>query len=135
VAHPYDALIFAGSDPADVYVVDVPAILADIDASAMLEALHRAAPQATLVAVSDEAVSVPPFVTRVVRGDTAALRSLLVSDAAGAAPPASAAQVKPASGGSSLGKTGPTPISSSPAVGHEEEEAPRRGLAVGGSSR
>src|SRR6185503_19074452 len=31
VAHPYDALVYAGSDPADVYIVDVKAIAADID--------------------------------------------------------------------------------------------------------
>src|SRR4051812_13530504 len=39
-AHPYDALVLAGADPADIYVVDVRAVAPDIDVSAMLEALH-----------------------------------------------------------------------------------------------
>jgi excisionase family DNA binding protein len=135
VAHPYDALVFAGSDPADVYVVDVPAVAPDIDVVAMLEALHRASPQASFVALSDEAMAVPPFVTRVALADAAALRSLLLSESPGASSPVSSTAAKQAAAGSSMGKASPTPIVSPQALGHDEEEAPPRGLAVGGSSR
>src|SRR4051812_35946028 len=38
-SHPYDALIYAGSDPGDVYVVDVKIIAAEIEPGAMFEAL------------------------------------------------------------------------------------------------
>src|SRR5262249_16769105 len=46
--HPYDALVFAGSDPPDVFIIDVRAVAADIDVAGMLEAIHRALPQALL---------------------------------------------------------------------------------------
>src|SRR6202044_1033515 len=85
--HAYDSLVFAGATPADVYVVDVRESARDIDVDAMLEALHRASPQATFVALADENASLPAFVTRVDRGDTAALRALAVP-AESAAPPA-----------------------------------------------
>ena len=78
-AHPYDALVYAGSDPADIYVVDLKDAARDIDVDAMLEALHRASAQATFVALVGEEpqVSLPAFVTRIPRGDAQALRALL----------------------------------------------------------
>lgn len=138
--HPYDALVLAGADPADIYVVDVRVVAADIDASALLEALHRACPQGTFVALSDEPVTLPAFTTRVARGDVVALRTLLTAEAPVATPPTSATSVKPSSSGTSLGKAPPSPIASAPAASNEadhddEDEAPQRGLAVGGSSR
>lgn len=105
--HPYDALIYAGSDPADVYVVDVRAVAADIDPLALLEALHRASPQASFVALGDEAAGLPQFATRVARGDAQGLKAQLVPTE----PAAPAAQ-----------------------AGTGTEEAPR-GIAAGGSSR
>lgn len=75
--HPYDALVYAGSDPADVYVADPRALSGEVDVEAMLEALHRASPQASFVVLADDAASVPPFATRVGRGDTQALKTLL----------------------------------------------------------
>jgi excisionase family DNA binding protein len=137
--HPYDALVYAGSDPVDVYVIDVRAIAADIDVSAMLEALHRASPQGTFVALSEEPVALPAFITRVARGDVTALRALLAGEASGASAAPGSPQVKPASTGAPLGKANPTPIvqSSTAPQGHdaEEDESPPRSLAVGGSSR
>jgi excisionase family DNA binding protein len=137
-SHPYDALVYAGSDPADVYVIDVQAIAADIDVTAMLEALHRASPQGTFVALSDEPVALPPFITRVARGEVTALRALLSPEGGGAsAPPGASPQVKPPASGSSLSKASPTAIGQGSAVpqGHddEEDETPPRSLAVGGS--
>lgn len=136
-AHPYDALVYAGSDPADVYVIDVQAISADIDVTAMLEALHRASPQGTFVALSDEPVALPSFINRVAREDVTALRALLSPEGSGAsAPPGAAPQVKPAASGSSLSKVSPTSIGQGSAApqGHEDEdETPPRSLAVGGS--
>jgi excisionase family DNA binding protein len=89
-AHAYDALIFAGSDPADVYVIDVRAVAEETDPTALLEALHRASAQATFVALADEPVSLPPFATRVGRGDTAGLKKLLAPEPAAAAAAAKA---------------------------------------------
>jgi len=103
--HPYDALIFAGSDPTDVFIVDVRATAADIDVNGMLEAMHRACPQAMFVALAEEGASVPAFATRIGRNDAQALKTLLAPEAAAATPPA--------------------------AVGEE----PPRGVAAGGSSR
>ena len=85
-AHPYDALIHAGADPADVYLVDVKEVARDADPEAVLDALHRACPQASFVVLSDETASVPAFATRVGRTDGAALKALLAPEAA--APPA-----------------------------------------------
>jgi excisionase family DNA binding protein len=76
--HAYDALVFAGAEPADAYIVDVKAASAEIDVASMLEALHRASPDATLIALGDEPVSLPPFVTKIGRNDAQALASLLV---------------------------------------------------------
>jgi excisionase family DNA binding protein len=148
--HPYDALVYAGSDPTDVYIVDVRAVADDIDVVLMLEALHRASPQATYVALSDEPVQLPSFTTRVARGDMAALRSALGAEAIAAAPAAASAG-GPVSAGSpatpmpirpvstvSSGKTSSAAISVVPAAARdeaEEDEEPPRGLAAGGSSR
>jgi excisionase family DNA binding protein len=106
--HPYDALVFAGSDPADAFVVDVRAVAGDIDVSAMLEALHRSCPQATFVALADEPMGLPSFVTKMGRNDAQALRALLAPEGA-QAPAAQQAQ-----------------------QGFEE---PARGLAAGGGGR
>jgi excisionase family DNA binding protein len=81
-AHPYDALIFAGSDPADIYLVDVKEVARDADVDAVLEALHRASPQATFVVLADEGATVPPFAARVGRTDAHALKALLAPEAA-----------------------------------------------------
>jgi excisionase family DNA binding protein len=97
-AHPYDALVFAGAEPADVYIVDARAVAADIDVTSMLEALHRASPQATFVALSDEATTVPAFVTRVGRSDAQALRTLLVPPEAAAAAAAAGGPAQAAGG-------------------------------------
>jgi excisionase family DNA binding protein len=142
--HPYDALVYAGADPADIYVVDVRVVAQDIDVSSLLEALHRACPQGTFVALSDEPVSLPAFTTRVARGDASALRTVLLAEAPGAPAGMSATPAKPppSSGASSLGKPTPTPtsIAPAPAASHgddteEVDEEPPRGMAVGGSSR
>jgi excisionase family DNA binding protein len=108
-AHPYDALIYAGSDPADAFLVDVKAIAGDIDPTTMLEALHRASPQASFVALTDEQVALPGFVQRVARTDAQALRTLL-------------APGEPAAAAAQPGQ----------AVGFEDTT---RGLAAGGGSR
>ncbi len=87
--HPYDALVLAGIEPPDVYVVDVKAIAADIDVVGMLEALHRATPEASFIALVDEgSAGLPPFVAAVPRADTSTLRGLILPDAAAAAEPA-----------------------------------------------
>jgi excisionase family DNA binding protein len=100
-AHPYDALVLAGADPADVYVVEQREAGKDIDVDAMLEALHRASPQASFVVLSDEAGSLPPFATRVPRGDATALRTQLLGEAAQpVSVPASGEEAARAAGGS-----------------------------------
>lgn len=78
VTHPYDALVFAGAEPADVYIVDLREAQKDLDPGALFDALHRASPQAVLVAITDEVGSLPVFVTRVPRGDAQALRAALL---------------------------------------------------------
>lgn len=101
-AHPYDALIFAGSDPADVYVIDVKEVGRDADADAVVDALHRASPQATFVVLADEGAGIPPFATRVARNDAQSLRALLAPEAP-SVPPAVAEEATrgiAASGGS-----------------------------------
>jgi excisionase family DNA binding protein len=109
--HPYDALILAGGDPGDAFVVDARAIASDIDVSAMLEALHRAVPDASFVVLADEALPLPAFATRIGRSDAQALKSLLLPEA-----PAT-----PAAGAAG-------PQSGAPGAGE-------RGVAAGGSSR
>jgi excisionase family DNA binding protein len=81
--HPYDALVFAGSDPADIYVIDLEEAARDVDADALLEALHRASAQATFVVLSGDARAVPSFATRVDRGDASTLKALLAPEGAG----------------------------------------------------
>jgi excisionase family DNA binding protein len=85
--HPYDALIHAGADPADVYLVDVKEVARDAEPEAVLDALHRASPQASVVVLSDEPTPVPAYASRVGRTDVPALKALLTPDAS-AAPPA-----------------------------------------------
>lgn len=89
ITHPYDALVNAGSDPADVHIVDVTALAPDIDVGRMLETLHRTCPQSTFVALADEFPGMPSFVTRVGRGDAAALKTLIQPNQGGGAPAAS----------------------------------------------
>ncbi|MFT3767235.1 MAG: helix-turn-helix domain-containing protein [Minicystis sp.] len=102
--HPYDALVLAGADPADVYVVDLREVAKDIDVDTMLEALHRAAAQGSFVVLSDEPASVPAFAQRVGRNDTQALRTLLmpgeVAQPVSQAPPSGEEVPRIASGGS-----------------------------------
>ena len=78
--HAYDALIFAGAEPADAFVVDVRPTESEIDVNPMFEAIHRACPQAMLVALTDDQAAIPPFVTRIGRNDTAALQTLLAPE-------------------------------------------------------
>jgi excisionase family DNA binding protein len=80
LAHPYDALVFAGADPPDVYVVDVASVTADIDVNRMFEVLHRANPQAMLVALCEDLPGMPSFVVRISRSDIQGLSSGLASD-------------------------------------------------------
>ena len=84
IAHPYDALVYAGADPADVLVIDVAALVAEVDVGRMLETLHRACPQTTLVVIADDFPGMPSFVTRVGRSDAAALKLVLQPTQSGA---------------------------------------------------
>jgi excisionase family DNA binding protein len=97
VKHPYDALVMAGADAPDVFIVDAKAVAADVDVVHLLEALQRACPDARLVALSDEAAGLPAFVTRVGRADAGALRTLLLPEGV---PPAVAPPQGAAEGGS-----------------------------------
>ena len=81
-AHPYDALVFAGADPADIYVVDAKEVAREIDADGLLDALHRASAEASFVVLSDDASGVPAFATRVGRTDAQALKTLLTREVA-----------------------------------------------------
>lgn len=96
-AHPYDALVLAGADPADVYVIETREAEKEIDVEAMLEAIHRAAGEAALVVLADEGASVPPFATRVGRTDAAGLRAQIGGEGAA---PASSEEAPRAAGGS-----------------------------------
>jgi excisionase family DNA binding protein len=81
VKHPYDALVLAGSDPADVFILDTKAVSGDVDVTHLIEALHRACPQSRFVALSDEPMAaMPPFVTKLGRADVQALRTLIVPE-------------------------------------------------------
>jgi excisionase family DNA binding protein len=77
--HAVDALIHAGSDPADVFVFDARALAAEAEVAAVIEAVHRGCPQATLVALADDNADLPTYVTRVARGDAAALRAAVAT--------------------------------------------------------
>jgi excisionase family DNA binding protein len=77
LAHPYDALVFAGADPPDVYVVDVASVTSDIDVNRMFEVLHRACPQAMLIALCEDLPGMPSFVMRFGKADGQALATAL----------------------------------------------------------
>ena len=127
-SHPYDALIYAGSDPGDVYVVDVKIIAAEIEPGAMFEALRRASPQGAFVALSDEPLQLPAFVTRLARSDTGGLKKMIAPDpVATATTPGKATQGAAAGPSSSAA----APVSKLPEPA-SEEVSPR---AAGGSGR
>lgn len=88
LTHPYDALVQAGLDPADVHIVDVSSLAPEIDVGRMLETLHRACPQSSFIALADEFPGMPSFVTRVGRTDAAALRGIIQPSQGGATAPA-----------------------------------------------
>ncbi len=115
-SHPYDALIYAGSDPGDVYVVDLKTFAAEIEPGAMFEALRRASPQAALVALSDEPASLPTFVTRLARGDTVGLKKMIVAE------PVAATTTNKAAPGAAAGPSsaGAAPVSKLPEAATEE---------------
>lgn len=119
-SHPYDALIYAGSEPADAFVVDVRAIQGDVEPSTLFEALHRACPQGMFIALADEPANVPPFVSRMGRTDAQALKTAIVPEpVAPAVLPGAQAPGAAAQGGAQ-------------AIAVEE---PPRSIAAGGSSR
>lgn len=143
--HPYDALIFAGADPADIYVVDVPSMGSDADVNALVEALHRASPQSAFIVMVDEARAPLPFASNVHRNDITSLRALLLPEASAApgGPTAispvkqftqvtSAAQIVPGPG-TALGRTSTTGLGSLQAANEDAEQAPPRILAAGSS--
>ncbi|WP_044248962.1 helix-turn-helix domain-containing protein [Chondromyces apiculatus] len=78
--HPYDALIYAGAEPADAFIVDVRSVPPEIELSGFFEALHRACPQGVFMALSDEPTDVPPFVTRLGRADAQGLKTALLPE-------------------------------------------------------
>ena len=80
VKHPYDALVLAGADPPDVFLVDAKSVGADVDLERWLEALNRACPDARLVVLSDETAEVPTFATHMGRMDAQGLRALLLPE-------------------------------------------------------
>lgn len=90
--HPYDALVYAGASPADIYVVDIKEGGKDIDVDAMLEAIHRASGHAAIVVLTDETTPVPAFASRAPRNDVQALRDILLPGEA--APSASGSLVE-----------------------------------------
>lgn len=94
VKHPYDALVMAGADPPDVFLVDAKAAGADVEVERWLEALNRACPDARIVVLSDEAMELPAFTTRMGRTDAQGLRTLLLPEVpiAANAPPAATAE-------------------------------------------
>ena len=98
VKHPYDALVLAGADPPDVFLVDTKSVAADVDVDRWLEALNRACPDARVVLLSDETSELPPFATRMGRNDAQGLRTLLLPEVVvvANAPPAAAAAAEPA---------------------------------------
>lgn len=142
--HPYDALIFAGADPADVYVIDVPSIGSDEGVNPIFEALHRASPQSAFILMVDEARAPLPFASNVHRNDIASLRALLLPDANAAHGGASAsapgkqfAQVASAAqivSGTALDRTSATGLGSLQAANEDAEQAPPR-ILIAGSSR
>ncbi len=71
---PVDALVHAGADPSDAFVFDVKSLSGEVEVSAVIEAIHRGCPQATIVAIAEEGADLPAYVSRVSRGDAAGLR-------------------------------------------------------------
>lgn len=120
-SHPYDALILAGAEPADAIVVDVRGMPPEVELGGLFEALHRASPQAQFVALADEAMSMPPFVTRVGRADAQALKTTVLPEPV--APPAA----RPGEGPQAAGAQA---VGAAP-----ESEEPPLPAAAGGSSR
>lgn len=96
--HPYDALVMAGLDAPDVFLVDTKAVSTEVDLDHFLEALQRACPDARIVALSDDAAGLPPSISRVGRTDAQALAAMLLPEQPAAAPAAEEPRV--ASGGS-----------------------------------
>jgi excisionase family DNA binding protein len=80
VTHPYDALVLAGADPPDVFLVDAKAVGANVELERWLEALNRACPDARIVVLTDEPSDVPIFATHIRRTDAQGLRALLVPE-------------------------------------------------------
>jgi excisionase family DNA binding protein len=80
VKHPYDALVFAGADPPDVFLVDSKSVGADVDVDRWLEALNRACPDARIVVLADDGAEVPSFATHMGRTDAQGLRTLLLPE-------------------------------------------------------
>jgi len=80
VKHPYDALVMAGADSPDVFLVDAKSIGGDVELDRWLEALNRACPDARIVVLTDEASEVPSFATHIGRTDGQGLRTLLLPE-------------------------------------------------------
>lgn len=119
-SHPYDALIYAGAEPADAFILDVRSVPPESELVSLLEALHRAAPQAQFLALADEPANVPPFVAQVGRNDGQALKTAVIPEPAApaAVPGAQPAQASQQAPGAAAGA-----------------EEPPRSVAAGGSSR
>jgi excisionase family DNA binding protein len=95
VKHPYDALVLAGADPPDVFLVDVKTIGVDVEVDRWLEALNRACPDARIVVLGDDATGLPSFATFMGRADAQGLRTLLLPEVPVAnAPSAATAEVQ-----------------------------------------
>jgi len=122
VKHPYDALVLAGSDPPDVFIVDAKAVATDVDVAHWMEALERGCREARFVVLSDEASGLPAFATRVGRTDAQGLRTLLVPEPV--APVVTPPGVVPAAAANANEPAG---------AAQAAEELPPR--AAGGSSR
>jgi excisionase family DNA binding protein len=142
--HPYDALIFAGADPADVYVVDVPALTGDTDVNAVIAALHRGSPQSKFIIMVGEARAPLPFASNVHRDDSTSLRALLLPEANAAPGGAStlasmkqqSAQIGPTAQlvpGTALGRTSTNGLGTSQAANEDAEQAPLRSLVASAS--
>jgi excisionase family DNA binding protein len=76
---PYDALVYAGAEPADAFVVELEAAGGAAIAARVFDAVHRAAPEARCLAIGaatgdDE---LPRFVERVAADDQAGLERAL----------------------------------------------------------